>query len=77
MPSNFEQFDLLLIGSWTSFKKLTSSVDIEKCCQEYLPVIPSRSEYPVCKDYLDNLLDMINDLEIQSHIYVHADEMVY
>ena len=27
------------------------------------------------KNYLDNLIDMINDLEI-SHIYVQADEMV-
>ena len=32
MPSNFEQLDLPLIGSWTSFKKLTSSVGIEKFC---------------------------------------------
>ena len=73
MLSNFEQLDLPLIGSWT---KLTSSVDIEKCCQEYLPVIPSQPHYPVCKNYLDNLIDMINDLEIP-HIYLHADEMVY
>ena len=35
MPSHFEQLDLHLIVSWTSFKKLSSSVDIKKCCQEY------------------------------------------
>ena len=28
--SNFKQLDLPLVGSWASFKKLTSSVDIEK-----------------------------------------------
>ena len=76
MPSNFELLNLLLIGSWTSFKKLTSSLDIEKYCQDYLPDIPSPPEYPICKNYLDNLIDIINDLEI-SNIYVNADEMVY
>lgn len=76
MPSNFDNNDLALIGSWTSFKKLTTNVNIEQCIQEYLPVIPSPPEYPVCKQYLDNLIEMINDLEI-SHIYVHADEAVY
>ena len=84
MPPNFAQLDLLLIGSWTSFKKLTSSLDIEKCWQEYSPLIsslhllliPSLLECPVCKNCLHNSIDMINDLEI-SHIYVHADEVVY
>ena len=40
IPSNIEQLDLLLTGSWTSFKKLTWPVDIEKCCQDYFLVIP-------------------------------------
>ena len=76
MQPNFEQLDLPSIGSWTSFKKLTSSLDIEKCCQEYLPLIPSLLECPVCKNCLHNSIDMINDLEI-SHIYVHVAEIVY
>ena len=76
VPSNFERLYLPLIGSWTSFKKLTSSVDIETFCQEYLAVIPSPPEYPVCKNYLHNSHNLISYLEI-SHIYVHADEMVY
>ena len=45
----FGQLDLPLIGSWTSFQNLTSSVDIKKCCKECLPVIPSPPEDPVCK----------------------------
>ena len=42
-------------------------------CYSFISEYP---EYPVCKNYLDNLLDIINDLEI-SHIYVITDEMVY
>ena len=37
---------------------------------------PETPDYPVCKEYLDSLLDMIKELDI-SHIFVHADEMVY
>ena len=51
IPSNIEQLDLLLIGSWPSFKKLTWSVDIEKCCQDYFLVIPSPPEYSVCSNF--------------------------
>ena len=75
MLSDFEQLDLLLSGSWTSFKKLAWFVDIEKCCQEYFLVITSPPEYPDCSNYLDNLIDMINNIEI-SHNYEHTDEMI-
>jgi hypothetical protein len=44
-----------------------------KALLEYLPVIPEAPEYKVCKDFLDNLCDLLKELEI-GHIYAHADE---
>ena len=35
-----------------------------KCIQEYLPVKPEPSDYPVLKEYMDSMLDLIKDLEI-------------
>ena len=69
-----EQFSA--IGSWTSFHKSVTKEETEKCVQEYLPVIPEPPEYPVCKEYLDFLLEVIEYLEIP-HIFVHSDEMIY
>ena len=48
----------------------------EAVVQEYLLVNPHPPDYPICKEYLDFLLDVIDELEIP-FIYVHADEMVY
>ena len=36
----------------------------------------SPPEYPVCKEYLDFLIDLLRQLE-KPYIFVHADEMVY
>ena len=47
-----------------------------KCIQEYLPVKPEPPDYPVLKEYMDSMLDLIKDLEID-HVFVHADEAVY
>ena len=47
-----------------------------KIVQEYQPVLPYAPEYPICKKYLDGIIDIMNDLEL-SHIFVHADELVY
>ena len=64
------------LGSWTAFlRQTTSSVPI-KCIQEYQPVWPHPPEYPICKKYLDSIIELINDLEL-SHMFVHADELVY
>ena len=65
-----------LLGSWTPFNKKISTVSTEKCIQEYLPVTAEPPEYPVCKEYLDFLLEIMKDLEIP-YIYVHSDEAVY
>lgn len=74
LTSNNEELPLL--GSWTPFKKATTNHVTNACVQEYLPVTPHPPEYPVCKDYLDLLLQMIEELEIP-HIFVHSDELVY
>ena len=36
----------------------------------------SAPDYPVLKEYMDSMLDLIKDLEID-HVFVHADEAVY
>ena len=64
------------LGSWTAFNKQVSKYKPIKCVQEYLPITPAPPEYPICKEYLDFLLDMIEDLAIP-HVFVHSDEAVY
>ena len=65
-----------LIGSWTDFKKKTSIETHKKSLLEYLPAVAQPPEYPVCKKFLDDCLEMMNDLEI-NHIFAHGDEQVY
>ena len=48
----------------------------EKFIVEYLPMVPEPSEYPACKKFLEDLLDIIKELELD-HIIAHADELVY
>ena len=64
------------LGSWTAFMREVTQSSPIKFVQEYQPVLPHAPEYPICKKYLDGIIDIINDLEL-SHIYVHADELVY
>ena len=58
-----------------SFDWFYKSIPI-KCVQEYQPVSPHPPEYPICKQYLDSIIEIINDLEI-SYMFVHSDEAVY
>ena len=39
-------------------------------------MVPKPPEYPVSKKFLDDLIDMLKELELD-HIFVHADEQVY
>ena len=64
------------LGSWTCFKKDTSNLMFDKSLIEYLPMAPEPPEYPVCKKFLDDLLDIMKELDLD-HIFVHADELVY
>ena len=68
--------ELPMLGSWTCFNKFVSDVNYEAVVQKYLPVNPHPPEYPICKEYLDFLLEVIDELEIP-FIFVHSDEMVY
>ena len=74
--SIFENEEFVKIGSWTGYQKLISQYKTLPCIQEYLPVVSSPPEYPVCKEYLDFLIDLLRQLEIP-YIFAHADEMVY
>lgn len=64
------------IGSWTCFNKETTKTKALKSIVEYLPMVPEPPEYPVCKKFLDDLLDMMKELDLD-HIFAHADELVY
>ena len=48
----------------------------EEVVQEYLPVILHPTDYPTCKDNLDFLVEVIDELAIP-FIYVDSVEMVY
>ena len=64
------------LGSWTCFKKDTSNLMFDKSIVAYLPMVPEPPEYSVCKKFLDDLLDIMNELDLD-HIFAHADELVY
>ena len=64
------------IGSWTDFKKKTVNSSYQKSLLEYLPTVAQPPEYPVCKKFLDDLLELMDDLGL-GHIFAHADEQVY
>ena len=76
LASTWNNEDLPPVGSSTAFNKLVSEYMTSKCVQEYLPVTPEPQTYPVCKEYLDFLLDLLDYLEIP-HIFIHSDEAVY
>ncbi len=76
LPSEILGKELPLLGSWTAFNKMVSSKEISACVQEYIPVSPAPPEYPICKEYLDFLLDLIESLEIP-YVIAHSDEAVY
>ena len=63
------------LGSWTCFKKDTSNLIFDKSIVQYLPMVPEPPEYSVCKKFLDNLLDIMKELDLD-HIFAHADELV-
>ena len=39
-------------------------------------MVPEPPEYPVCKNFLDDLLDIMKELDLD-HIFAHADELIY
>ena len=75
LPSSFDGEHLQLLGSWTPFNKYVTTSSTNKCIQEYLPVSPYAPEYSICKEYLDFMLEVIEELEFD-YIFVHSDEAV-
>ena len=51
--------DLPLLGSSTFFNKLVSNMKYV-VVQEYLPLNTHPTDYPMCKEYLDFLLEVID-----------------
>ena len=76
LPSSFDGEHLQLLGSWTPFNKYVTTSFPNKCIQEYLPVSPYAPEYSICKEYLDFMLEVIEELELD-YIFAHSDEAVY
>eukprot|EP00795_Rhopilema_esculentum_P014831 gene14831-5948_t len=74
LPGQGEETDL--IGSWTVFNRAVTELYTRKSLLEYMPVIPEPPEYPVCKAFLDKLLDLMKKLEI-GNVFAYADEQVY
>ena len=65
-----------LIASWTDFNKKGTNVDQRKSLLENLPTIAETPEYPVCKKFLNDLISLIEELDLD-HIFAHSDEQVY
>ena len=73
---NDDEDGLHLLGSWTAFNKTVCEKESVKSLLKYLPANENPPEYPVCKEYLNFILDVIKFLNIP-HIFVHVDEQVY
>lgn len=63
------------VGSWTTFKKNVTKCSTTKCKLEYLPVVPLPSGDNVIKWYMDMMLQIADDLELD-FIFAHADEAI-
>ena len=64
------------LGSWTVLNSKTSNVKTYKSETRLLLIIPQPPSNSVCKYYLDSLLDLKSDLEI-NHIFCYIDQDVF
>ena len=71
----FPEVDKEPIGSWTSFMKTVTNCTTTKCKLEYLPVVPLPPGDNVIKWYMDMIVQIADDLELD-HIFAHADEAI-
>ena len=74
--SSLEEPSYPPLDSWTVFKSNTSYVKVYKSETEFLLVIFQPPSDSVCKCYLDFLLDLKSDLEID-YIFFHSDQDVF
>ena len=56
--------------------RFTEEKNVRKCLLEYLPTMPHPPEYSVCKKFLDDLLKVMKDLDLD-HILARGGEQVY
>ena len=61
------------LAAWTVFKSKTSNVKVHKSEIGFFPFISQLLSDSVCKYYLDFLLDLKSDLEI-NHIFCRSDQ---
>ena len=62
-----------LIGLWTDFNgQVTEEANVMNRFLQYLPTIPQSLEFLVCKRFLDELLKVMRDLDLD-HIFAHDD----
>ena len=64
------------VGSWSQFQRSVSVKKSEKSHLEYLPTVLHPPDYPVCKSFLDNLVRLCQELDL-NFIFLHGDEQVY
>ena len=64
------------LGLWTVFNSKNSNVKTYKSETGFFPIIPQPTSDSVCKYYLDFLLDLESDLEV-NHIFCHSDQDVF
>ena len=64
------------LGLWTCFKKDTSNLMFDKSIFKHLPVVTEPPEYPACKKFLDNLLGIMKELDLD-HIFANAHKLIY
>ncbi|XP_057316865.1 uncharacterized protein LOC130657893 [Hydractinia symbiolongicarpus] len=76
LPATDGEPDLPMLGSWTAFNRKVSDRKQKKSLIEYMPVINQPPDISVCKNYLDTLKHVMDDLGLK-HIFAHADEEVY
>ena len=75
LDSDVDLEGLKPVGSWTVFMKDTSETNTEKCKLEYLPVIPFPPGENIVKYYLDMIVDLAEELEL-NHVFDNADEAI-
>ena len=76
LPSDDSDNELPLLGAWAAYQKNVCEKESVKSLLKYLPANENPPEYPVCKEYLNFILEVMDYLNIP-RIFVHADEQVY
>lgn len=63
-------------ASWTIFNSMVTKTHTEKSVLDFFPIIPYPPKESILKDYLDFLLDLKKDLDVE-FIFCHSDQDVF